>query len=373
MQFGGALHRLLHAIVNADPSHGPVHMAKVDLSDAYMRVRLLIADLPRLAFVVPPHSSSPEPMIGSHLSLPMGYIESAPFSCSATETAADLINNSWGVATLVPPHPLEAFTTAPVGSHNPGRLPGSHTRDALAYIDVFIHDFLALRQGTPRDLTQACRHIFHTLDLLFRPNDPSDQHRKTPNSIKKLKSGDANWATNKKLLGWIVDSAKILVSLPKDQYDKISALLAAFPRTAKRCSLLQWQILCGNQRSIPPMIPGGIGLFSCLYAPLKGSRNRLRLTAAIHDGLDNWRLLLNSLGARPTHHREMIPAFLTWTGAHDASGSGMGGVFSGPDGTPYLWRHPWSTETAAQLVTSERPNGDLSINDFELAEYVAQL
>jgi hypothetical protein len=36
MQFGGALHRLLHAIVDADPAHGPVHMAKVDLSDAYM-------------------------------------------------------------------------------------------------------------------------------------------------------------------------------------------------------------------------------------------------------------------------------------------------------------------------------------------------
>jgi hypothetical protein len=31
MQFGGALHRLLHTIVDADPRHGPVKMAKVDL------------------------------------------------------------------------------------------------------------------------------------------------------------------------------------------------------------------------------------------------------------------------------------------------------------------------------------------------------
>jgi hypothetical protein len=58
MQFGGALHRLLYAIVDADPSHGLVHMAKVDLLGAYMRVRLLLADLPQLAFVVPPHSYS---------------------------------------------------------------------------------------------------------------------------------------------------------------------------------------------------------------------------------------------------------------------------------------------------------------------------
>jgi hypothetical protein len=71
MQFGGALHRLLHAIVDADTSHVPVHMAKVDLSDAYMRIRLHLAGLPKLAFVVPPHPSDPEPIIGFHLSLPM--------------------------------------------------------------------------------------------------------------------------------------------------------------------------------------------------------------------------------------------------------------------------------------------------------------
>jgi hypothetical protein len=90
------------------------------------------------------------------------------------------------------------------------------------------------------------------------------------------------------------------------------------------------------------MLPGGLGLFSCLYTPLKGSRNRIKLTPAIHEELDNWRMLLDSLAQRPTHIREIIPDFPTWTGAHDASGRGMGGVFAGPDGTPYLWRHPWS-------------------------------
>jgi hypothetical protein len=65
-------------------------------------------------------------------------------------------------------------------------------RDTLAYIDVFVDNFLALRQGTPAQLCQARRHIFHCLDLLFRPNNARDHHRKTPNSIKKLKLGDAN-------------------------------------------------------------------------------------------------------------------------------------------------------------------------------------
>jgi hypothetical protein len=262
MQFGGALHRLLHAIVDADPGHGPVHMAKIDLSDAYMRIWLSIANLPKLAFVVPPHASDPEPLIGFHLSLPMGFVESAPYFCASTETAADLINSSWAFANLAPAHPLEHFTK-PAPSHPvPEHPPPVPARDALAYIDVFVDDFLALWQGIPAQLCQARRHVFHTLDLLFRPNDSEDCHRKTPNSIKKLKLGNADWTTRKKLLGWMVDTISSHISLPPERYLKIRDLLATFPRSARRCTLLRWQTLCGNLRSIAPMLPGGLGLFS---------------------------------------------------------------------------------------------------------------
>jgi hypothetical protein len=51
----------------------------------------------------------------------------------------------------------------------------------------------------------------------------------------------------------------------------------------------------------------------------------------------------------------------------------MGGIFSGTDSTPYLWRHPWTPDVASRLVTFANPTGDLSINDFELAGHVAQL
>jgi hypothetical protein len=84
-------------------------------------------------------------------------------------------------------------------------------------------------------------------------------------------------------------------------------------------------------------------------------------------------MLLDSLASRPTYIREIIPNFPTWTGAHNASGRGMGGVFAGPDGVPYLWSHPWTTTEAARLVTSSNPTGDLSIHDFQLAGNVAQL
>jgi hypothetical protein len=153
MQFDGAFHRLLHVIVDVNPRQGLVHMAKIDLSDAYMRIWLRLQDLPKLAFVIPPHPSDPEPLIGFHLSLPMGFVESAPFFCASTEIAADLINNSWPLAKLAPAHPLERFTQLPEPAHSApanSPLPEASPREALAYIDILVDDFLALRQGSPR-------------------------------------------------------------------------------------------------------------------------------------------------------------------------------------------------------------------------------
>jgi hypothetical protein len=110
-----------------------------------------------------------------------------------------------------------------------------------------------------------------------------------------------------------------------------------------------------------------------LRPPLKGSRNLIALTVSIHDEFDDWRLLLDSLASQPTHIRKIIPDFPTWTGAHNASGRGMGGVFAGLNGTPYLWCHPWSPTEAARLFLSLNPVGNLSINNSELAGNAAQL
>jgi hypothetical protein len=51
----------------------------------------------------------------------------------------------------------------------------------------------------------------------------------------------------------------------------------------------------------------------------------------------------------------------------------MSSVFSGPNGIPYLWQHPWTPSEAACLVTFANPASDLSINNLELAGHVAHL
>ena len=79
-------------------------MSKTDLTDAYMRVWVKIDDVPKLAFAIPLTPGDQEQLIGFHLSLPMGYIESTPFFCAVSKTVADFANHS---ERHTAPHKLE--------------------------------------------------------------------------------------------------------------------------------------------------------------------------------------------------------------------------------------------------------------------------
>ena len=78
MQFGQILPDLLYTILHADPCGGPVFISNIDLLGVYIRVWIRPEDLPRLAFVTPPRPSDQNTPIGFHLSLLMGYVDSAP-------------------------------------------------------------------------------------------------------------------------------------------------------------------------------------------------------------------------------------------------------------------------------------------------------
>ena len=91
MQFGRALERTLHKIYHANPRFGPVFMGKVDIADGFYRLWLEALSLPALG-VVFPHLPGEEPLVAFPLALPMGWVESPPYFCAFTETAADIAN-----------------------------------------------------------------------------------------------------------------------------------------------------------------------------------------------------------------------------------------------------------------------------------------
>ena len=85
----------------------------------------------------------------------------------------------------------------------------------LAYVDVFVDDFLGLAQGPRHRRRHVRRTLFHPLDKVFRPLNRQDtkQHKEVL-LTKKFEAGDCSWSTCQTMLGWIVDSVNMTISHP---------------------------------------------------------------------------------------------------------------------------------------------------------------
>ena len=121
-------------------------------------------------------------MLAIPITLPMGWKNSPPLFCTATETVADLANkvlcthqpskqhllDNREEAVEPPPAPLLTKEHAAL-KRDPYLL--RPNAKLLAYVDVFVDDFLGLAQGPRHRRHHVRRTLFHALDKLFRPLD----------------------------------------------------------------------------------------------------------------------------------------------------------------------------------------------------------
>ena len=387
MQFGRALHRVLTQIVHADPTYGPVKLAKIDIADGFYRVWVQLQDVPKLGVALPMAPGQP-PLVAFPLALPMGWVESPPYFTSLTETSCDLANDmlrEGRVPSQV--HRLECVAATPAAGSAQPVLPrrwatsqaafGSRLhRPPLAAVDVYVDDFLLLSQTTPT-ATKVLRSALHAIDAVIRPLSPNDPpERKEPASVKKLLQGDAEWSTRKTILGWDVDTVDGTISLPPHRLDRLYELLDTVQPPRKRLPLRQWHQILGELRSMALALPGARGLFSVLQAALsRADQHRVRLNRHVFNAIEDFRAIANSRQSRPTRLMELVPLAPSDLGACDACRQGMGGVWFDaldPDAPPVVWRHPFPTAIQRDLVTAAHRHGTISISDLELAGIIAQ-
>ena len=407
MQFGHALDRILRQILLANPAYGPVQLMKIDISDGFYRVNLNIDDIPKLG-VAYPTAPGEEQLIAFPLVLPMGWKNSPPAFCTVTETIADAANQAIrsnvrplrhrlddmaqeirpqppttaavpAVAGLSPsggsPPPLPAVRAVPVPTSRDPCLP--HVRRPLAATDVFVDDFIGLAQlsSTGR---RVRRILMHAIDGVLRPLDKWDSpFRREVISIKKLLKGDCSWHTSKVVLGWLIDTVSMTISLPAHRVERLAEILASIPADQKRTSVKRWHKILGELRSMSLALPGARHLFSHMQLALATKiKSRVALSRGVHDALANFRWLLNDIKSRPTRLAELVPLLASAEGHHDASGAGAGGVWfpsehlqprDGFARRPVLWRLRWPKEIIDKLVTDKNPNGTISNSDLELA------
>ena len=390
MQFGRTLPRLLWHIHRANPRFGPVYMSKIDLADGFYRVWLNPEDTPALAVLFPSRPGEPD-LIGIPLTLPMGWAESPPYFCAATETVADLANmelqQPTGIASArKTPHRLDVLSECSGGeTHavNPKVPESSNTplKRPIRYWDIYVDDFCGLVQGNPWVRRAVKRILLTALDRVFRPLDSMDPScRQEPASIKKMKKGDAKWTTVKTLLGWLVDTVEKTITLPTHRVERLNEILDSIQPKQRTITTKEWHKVIGELRSMSIALPGSAGLFSVLQEAFRHEeldRPRLRLTKTLHGFLQDFKFLANDIAARPTKIAELIPDDVPATlGACDAAKTGMGGVHFVPadagDIVPLLWRSPFPEWICDRLVSDANPHGDITINDLELTGSIAQ-
>ncbi len=410
MQFGHALDRYLRELLLADPANGPLYMLKLDISDGFYRVALAPQDIPKLGVVFPTREGE-EPLVAFPLVLPMGWKNSPPIFSAATETAADLANHTLQHQPSQPPHPLDAQAASMDERilSSPHYAPQHHQRtsttestttstnnrfvtsapacrdpclpkrqDPVSYVDVFVDDFISICQGNTSK-SQVRKALLHAVDKVFRPNDNKDNtFRREPVSIKKLKQGDCSWHTNKLILGWIINTVAMTISLPAHRQQRLADILASIPKSQKRISIKKWHKILGELRSMSLALPGSRGLFSAMQKALATSTSkRVALRKGVHNALHDFKWMSDDISSRPTRIAELIPLLPSALGYHDASGQGAGGVWFPTDdlcprqgskqSQPLLWRLQWPKDISSSLVSEKNPSGTISISDLELA------
>ena len=173
MQYIQALDRLLQETVFADPAQGHVYMLKADVYGGFYQICLRPADDPKRGLIFPVDDDA-KPLVAIFLILLMGWKNSPNLFCTATETVSELANQSLRAHPPSRLHKLNegvaAVFSAAAPTLDPTGVPLSRdpllllltNSQLLAYVDVFIDDFLGLAQGP----THRCRHAPHPLPCL---------------------------------------------------------------------------------------------------------------------------------------------------------------------------------------------------------------
>ena len=253
MQFGHALDRILREILLSNPAFGPVNLIKIDIADGFYRLDVNPGDIPKLAVIFPTLPGQPC-MVALPLVLPMGWKNSPPVFCTATETAADLANQKLCNPGYQPDdhklateaellHPFSPSITpkgepfVPLGAVQPPtrRDPSISTKlTPLSSIDVFMDNFIAMGQ-TQNTCPRVRKVLMEAIDQVFRPLDALDDPYCTESiSVKKLRKGDCSWDTCKTVLGWIIDTVQMTIKLPKHRVQRLGKILASIPSRQKQ-------------------------------------------------------------------------------------------------------------------------------------------
>jgi hypothetical protein len=211
------LQRIIHAFAFADPT-AKIFMAKWDIKDGFWRLDCAEGEEWNFCYVLPPlHPYDPIQLVVPTL-LQMGWIDSPPYFCAASETARDVAEQYLQLSLgSLKPHKFLPLTELLTGTNE---LPVNNgSGDFKSPLEVYMDDYIGLAIPTSRpQLNYFANAVMHGIHDVFPANSIDDND---PISLKKLHKGEGKWAIVKDILGITFDGSNKTVWLEKDKRDTL--------------------------------------------------------------------------------------------------------------------------------------------------------
>jgi hypothetical protein len=373
VQLGNCVKRIISVMAENHDRDKPFKFCKLDIKDGFWRLVVNETDAWNFCYVLPPKDGKPKPIDDTLLvvpnSLQMGWCESPPFFCAASETARDVIATLLRNSTLLPRHKFEDQMLPLDDIEDPAP---TEPQDPTLILEVFVDDFIGgTNDISLKHLTKVSRAMLHGVHSIFPPNEVTKHPGGDSIAEQKIAKGEGKWCFQKEILGWDFDGKEYTIQLPPDKCDKIVALIK---KTIKQHSvpLKRFQELAGKLQHASMGIPGGAGLFSPMQVAMAGNPAYIILDPYLTSTLKDWRTIIQFLKHNPTSVLQLVAGYPHLLGYSDACKLGAGGVWSpGLEAFQYIvWQVEWPQDIRENLVTDDNPNGSLSINDLELAGIV---
>ena len=248
-QLGSALKRMIAALADGQDDGREFLFSKLDIKDGFWRMVVSEEDAWNFCYIIPnenPSASLDDTKIVVPNALQMGWCESPPFFCAASETARDVISSLLRSDKL-PPHAFENLMLP----KNFDSLQEADLHSIFTLIEVFVDDFIACTDAMSRNsILKISRAMLHGIYSVFPPQD-----------ITGYTSGDPifenSWDfTKQEILGWILDGANYTIQLPPAKVEKMVHTLRALGKK-KKVRLKEFQKIAGSLHHASMGIPGG--------------------------------------------------------------------------------------------------------------------
>jgi hypothetical protein len=243
-------------------------MAKWDIKDGFWRMDCTAGEEWNFAYVLPQEDGKPVTLVVP-TSLQMGWVESPPYFCAATETAATETSRDATMEyietkiSLLPSHKFEHYA---VDSPDYTDLPETAIESkGIGYmVEVYVNNFMSLVIPVSREqLRHVANVIMHGIHDVFPPDEDDSND---PILEKKLQKGEGRYDTRKTLLGFDFDGEGKTMWLESAKQEKLLTILRGWIRTGTRGSLGipfgKFESTVAKIRHAFTSIPAGQGLLS---------------------------------------------------------------------------------------------------------------